>query len=100
MLRKDFRVTDQQRRLKLATQYSSVQKKPKNQSVQAWLDEYSQITPQCVQENMPEMTERRAQGDSFMLYATQEMRHGRKRSFLLWSKERQATFCRHRLSKT
>jgi hypothetical protein len=60
-LRKHFKVTDQQRRLELATQYSSIQKKPKNQSVQAWLDEYSQITTQCVQENMPEMTETRAQ---------------------------------------
>jgi hypothetical protein len=56
-LRKHSKVTDQQRRLELATQYSSIQKKPKNQSVQAWLDEYSQITSQCVQDNMPEMTE-------------------------------------------
>jgi hypothetical protein len=60
-LRKHFKVTDQQRRLELATQYSDIQKKPKNQSVQAWLDEYSQITSQCAQESMPEMTETRAQ---------------------------------------
>jgi hypothetical protein len=49
-LRKHFKVTDQQHRLELAAQYSSIQKKPRNQSVQAWLDEYSQITSQCVQE--------------------------------------------------
>ncbi|KNG52825.1 reverse transcriptase rna-dependent dna [Stemphylium lycopersici] len=60
-LRKHFKVTDQQRRLELATQYSNIQKKPRNQNVQAWLDEYSQITSQCAQENMPEMTETRAQ---------------------------------------
>jgi hypothetical protein len=60
-LRKHFKVTDQQRRLELATQYSDIQKKPKNQRVQAWLDEYSQITSQCAQEGMPEMTETRAQ---------------------------------------
>jgi hypothetical protein len=60
-LQKHFKVTDQQRRLELATQYSSIQKKPKNQSVQACLDEYSQITTQCVQANMPETTETRAQ---------------------------------------
>jgi hypothetical protein len=34
-LRKHFKVTDQQRRLELAMRYSNVQKKPKNQSVQA-----------------------------------------------------------------
>ena len=61
MLRKHFKVTDQQRRLELATQYSNIQKKPRNQNVQAWLDEYSQITSQCAQETMPEMTETRAQ---------------------------------------
>jgi hypothetical protein len=56
-LRKHFKVTDQQRRLELAAKYSDIQKKPKNQSTQAWLDEYSQITSQCAQESMPEMTE-------------------------------------------
>jgi hypothetical protein len=61
MLQKHFKVTNQQRRLELAAQYSSIQKKPRNQSVQAWLDEYSQITSQCVQENMPEMTDTQAQ---------------------------------------
>ncbi|KAF1923308.1 uncharacterized protein M421DRAFT_9816 [Didymella exigua CBS 183.55] len=60
-LRKHFKVTDQQRRLELAAKYSDIQKKPKNQSTQAWLDEYSQITSQCAQESMPEMTETRAQ---------------------------------------
>jgi hypothetical protein len=60
-LRKHFKVTDQQRRLELAARYSDIQKKPKNQSTQAWLDEYSQITSQCAQESMPEMTETRAQ---------------------------------------
>jgi len=60
-LRKHFKVTDQQRRLELAAKYSDIQKKPKNQSAQAWLDEYSQITSQCAQESMPEMTETRAQ---------------------------------------
>jgi hypothetical protein len=60
-LRKHFKVTDQQRRLELATQYSNIQKKPKNQSIQAWLDEYSQVTSQCAEEKMPEMTETRAQ---------------------------------------
>ncbi|PWO19964.1 hypothetical protein PtrARCrB10_11531 [Pyrenophora tritici-repentis] len=60
-LRKHFKVTDQQRRLELATRYSDIQKKPKNQSVQAWLDEYSQVTSQCAQEKMPEMTETRSQ---------------------------------------
>ncbi|KAI1668013.1 Pol protein [Pyrenophora tritici-repentis] len=60
-LRKHFKVTDQQRRIELATRYSDIQKKPKNQSVQAWLDEYSQVTSQCAQEKMPEMTETRSQ---------------------------------------
>lgn len=60
-LQKHFKVTDQQRRLELATRYSNIQKKPKDQSTQAWLDEYSQITSQCAQESMPEMTETRAQ---------------------------------------
>ncbi|KAF2830309.1 hypothetical protein CC86DRAFT_268123, partial [Ophiobolus disseminans] len=60
-LRNHFKVTDQQRRLELATRYGNIQKKPKNQGVQAWLDEYSQITSQCAQESMPEMTETRAQ---------------------------------------
>ncbi|KAF1925504.1 uncharacterized protein M421DRAFT_69634, partial [Didymella exigua CBS 183.55] len=60
-LRKHFKVTDQQRRLELAAKYSDIQKKPKNQSTQAWLDEYSQITSQCAQESMPEMTETQAQ---------------------------------------
>ncbi|KAF2025947.1 hypothetical protein EK21DRAFT_92828 [Setomelanomma holmii] len=56
-----LKAIDQQRRLELATLYSDIQKKPKNQSVQAWLNEYSQITSQCAQESMPEMTETRAQ---------------------------------------
>ena len=60
-LRNHFRVTDHQRRLELATLYGNIQKKPKDQNVHTWLDEYSRIASQCAQEDMPEMTETRAQ---------------------------------------
>jgi hypothetical protein len=60
-LQDHFQITTQQQVLELSSQYTAVQQRPKSQTVDTWLNEYSRIVSLCKAEDMAEMKGTRPQ---------------------------------------
>ena len=70
-LKKRVAPTDEARKIHLATQYAKLKKAPRNQNLEAWMQEWEKVYTECVELKLPEVDGNRSLKD--FLYAVESV---------------------------